>query len=230
LTSDGGFALTDETYKGSSHGYDILLVKTNSVGEEEWSIILDHAGRNDSGNSLVQNEDGGFTVAAGTSYDIWLLRTDKDGTLLWNQFYGGYSYEDVGQVIRTADGGYAFTGYTYSKGAGNGDFWLVKANSTGEEEWDKTYGWDNIDYAHSLIQDVDGGYAMAGETNSYGRLADLWFVKTDANGAMLWSSVWGGASDDGGQSIVTILIKLDAGTPKLAYSVSIFITLSFDTK
>jgi hypothetical protein len=201
-TSDGGFALTGLTYN-SSRGYDILLVKTNSSGGEEWNVTLDRQGGTDGGRSLVQNEDKGYTVAACTDYDIWLIRTDENGTVLWKWLYGGYSYEDVGQVIRTADGGYAFAAYTYSMGAGNGDFWLVKTDFGGEEEWNRTYGGYHIDYARSLVQTDDGGYALAGETNSFGSgLADLWFIKTDANGTLLWSSMWGGASGDGAWSIV----------------------------
>ncbi len=101
----------------------------------------------------------------------------------WNRTYGGMS-EDQAQiskcVVQTSDGGYALAGYTESFGAGWADFWLVKTDSAGNEEWNQTYGGSNDDLAYSVIETSDWGYAIAGRTESFGAGArDFCLVKVE---------------------------------------------------
>ena len=104
-------------------------------------------------------------------------------TAQWTSIFGGTG-NDIGQSVQqTSDGGYIMTGYTSSFGAGNWDFWLVKTNAFGTEEWNKTYGGAGTDIGQSVQQTSDGGYIIGGYTISFGAGgSDLWLVKTNAFG------------------------------------------------
>ena len=101
----------------------------------------------------------------------------------WHQTYGGTGNEEVHSVIQTSDGGYALAGWTSSFGASEYDFWLVKTDSSGNVQWNKTYGGSGHDEAYSVIQTSDGGYAITGDTWSFGAY-DFWLVKTDEFGVV----------------------------------------------
>ncbi len=154
--------------------------------------------------ALVQTIDGGYALAGRTysfgagGSDIWLVKTDGFGNHLWNKTYGGTGDDRTSSLIQTADGGYALVGTTYSFGAGSSDIWLVKTDSAGNMVWNKTYGGTNEDWAYALIQAVDGGYTLIGETLSFGAGgSDVWLVRTDAFGNHLWNRTYGGTNVDG---------------------------------
>ncbi len=101
----------------------------------------------------------------------------------WSKTFGGSVDDVASSVIQTSDGGYALAGVTGSYGAGGFDLWLVKTDSSGNEEWSKTFGGSDDDSASSVIQTSDGGYALAGFTDSYGAgMWDLWLVKIAGKG------------------------------------------------
>jgi hypothetical protein len=106
-------------------------------------------------------------------------------TDVWAKTYGGIGDDYAGALVQTDDGGYALAGSTYSFGAGRGDFWLVKTDAAGNVQWNKTYGGTGNENAMTLIQTDDGGYALAGQTCSFGAGCwDFWLVKTDENGVV----------------------------------------------
>jgi len=121
----------------------------------------------------------------------------------WNKTYGGTGGEVARSIVLTTDGGYAIAGNTFSYGAGSSDFWLVKTDSVGNVQWNKTYGGIECDVASALIQTADDGYAVAGFTFSSGFGShDAWLVKTDSSGNAEWSLACGGASGDFATSLV----------------------------
>ncbi|MDH5770169.1 MAG: hypothetical protein OEZ25_02620, partial [Candidatus Bathyarchaeota archaeon] len=192
-TVDGGYALAGQTYSYGAGGSDFWLVKTDSNGNMQWSRTYGGTGP-DYVRSVVQTVDGGYALAGSTlsfglgAADIYLVKTDSSGNMQWNKRYGGDYWDRAYSVVQTGDGGYALAGYTESYGAGSDDFWLVKTDSSGNMQWSKTYGGTNGDSAYSLVQTGDGGYALAGQTYSYGTgNGDAWLVKTDASGNMQWS-------------------------------------------
>jgi len=136
--------------------------------------------------SLVETSDGGYALAGYTRNanvgvsEGWLVKTDANGNVVWNLTYGEGRFRSL---VRTADGGFALAGSIGSSSAGNYDFWLVKTDEDGNLVWSQTYGGDENDVTYSLVQTSDGGYALAGETYSFGAGAsDFWLVKTDAQG------------------------------------------------
>jgi predicted secreted protein len=187
-TGDGGYALAGYTNSFGAGGYDFWLVKTDASGNAQWNKTYGGTS-DDSATSVVQTADGGYALAGSTSsfgaggYDFWLVKTDASGNAQWNKTYGGTSDDMAFAFVQTSDGGYALAGYTKSFGAGSHDFWLVKTDSAGNAQWNKTYGGTSMDYATALVKTVDGGYALAGYTTSFGvGPNDFWLVKTDASG------------------------------------------------
>jgi len=163
----------------------------------------------DEAYSVVQTSDGGYAVAGYTnssgagSYDFWLIKTNSSGGILWNQTYGGAGDDEAYSVVQCNDTGYAVAGYTNSYGAGETDAWLVKIDSSGNTQWSQTYGERAQDGAYSVIQTSDGGYALAGFTDSYGPGSfDFWLVKTNSSGSMLWNQTYGGTGDDEASSVI----------------------------
>jgi hypothetical protein len=119
---------------------------------------------------------------------------------MWSRTYGGEDGELAYSLVVTSDGGYALAGYTYSFGAEGANFWLVKTDSYGNMQWNKTYGGLT---AHSLIQTSDGGFALAGETIFFSTSAqDFYVVKTDSDGNMQWNRTYGGEHNDIAHSLV----------------------------
>jgi len=129
--------------------------------------------------------------------------------LQWDKTYGG-TYEDVAwSVIQTNDAGYAIAGWTASFGAGYYDFWVIKTDENGQMQWNRTYGGSSSGWfgerAYCIIQTSDGGFAIVGETSSFGAGSrDFWLVKTDASGNMEWNQTYGGVGSEWAHSVVQI--------------------------
>jgi len=183
-TDDGGYAIVGYTDSFGAGRYDFWLVKTDSAGNMQWNKT--YGGTNeDMGCSLVQTDDGGYAIVGETrsfgagGYDFWLVKTDSAGNMQWNKTYGGAGYDgDPWSLVQTDDGGFAMSGWTNSFGAGGYDAWLVKTDSSGTMQWNRTYGGTNEDMGWFLAQTVDGGYAIVGYTDSFGAGGyDFWLIK-----------------------------------------------------
>jgi len=159
------------------------LVKVDSSGNEQWNKT--YGGANDEwAHSIVETSDGGFAMAGMTmsfgagADDVWLVKVDSAGNMQWSKTYGGAKLDYAHSLVETADGGYVMAGDTFSFGAGDRDAWLIKVDSSGNMEWNKTYGGAAYDNAQSMVQTSNGGYTFAGRTYSFGAGgADFWLVK-----------------------------------------------------
>lgn len=187
--TDGGYVIAGNTYLADIGIDGVYLVKTDADGNMQWSKTY---GRG-AGHSVVQATDGGFAVAGLTWVpdhfgDIaYLVKTDAAGTIQWNKTYGGSSITRGNSLVQTADGGYAIAGYIYLSGASNFDVYLIKADSAGSLQWDKTYGGTNGDNGYSMVQTKDGGYAIAGYTIPVGgNYAQIYLVKTAVESGLAW--------------------------------------------
>ncbi|MFH1862466.1 MAG: hypothetical protein ABH878_06590, partial [bacterium] len=121
---------------------------------------------------------------------------------LWTQTFGG-SADDYGNSVQlTTDGGYIIAGSTNSFGAGAVDVYLIKTDASGSEIWSQTFGGSADDYGNSVQQTTDGGYIIAGSTNSCGAgSSDVYLIKTDASGAQVWSQTFGYSGVDEGRNV-----------------------------
>lgn len=208
-TADGGLLLAGITFSYGEGGSDSWLIKTNATGQVEWNRTVGGLNHEEA-RSVIQTADGGYVIAGmnrsspyvgeGDS-DFWLVKTNETGYHEWNQTYGGTEYDELFSMIQTNDGGFALAGRVNSYGAGQSDFWLVKTNTSGHHEWNSTFGGTETDGAYSVIQTVDGGYALAGVTNSYGD-GGLWLVKTDEMGQAEWNRTIEGGKSKSAYSMV----------------------------
>jgi hypothetical protein len=129
--------------------------------------------------------------------DFWLLKTTGDGDSLWSRFYGGTGGDYPGALELTSDNGFILAGGTSSFGSGSGDFFLIKTDANGDSLWTRTFGGPNSEQARSAGETPDGGYYVAGWTQSFGAgTEDFWLVRVGPNGDSLWSRTFGGPSNE----------------------------------
>lgn len=200
-TTDRGYIIAGWT---TSHGVgeeDVYLIKTDENGNLVWEMNYGGS-KADRGYDII--EIGGGHVVIGQTYskaeassDIYLIKVDRDGKLLWERTFGG-DQVDIGSSIQpTTDGGFIIGGSTYSKGAGLYDAWLIKTDSAGNRQWERTYGGAEDDFCRALRHTADGGYIFVGETSSFKTGGpNVWVVKTDSSGNVTWSQVLGGVGAD----------------------------------
>jgi len=197
-TDDGGYALVG-VWWGGAYG----LVKADSNGNMQWNKT--YRGPDDGARSVIQTSDGGYALAGymwtDNWYDFGLIKTDSYGNMEWINAYDGprkdpYAASDSAySVVQTTDGGYAVAGETWPGWVPPAwsEVWLVKTDSYGNMEWNKTYGGPSHDGARSVVQTSDGGYALVGYTwPSYAANSEILFIKTDSYGNMQWNRTYSG--------------------------------------
>ena len=176
-----------------------FLAKFDPFGAMQWNrTYVDGVA-----TSIVQVADGGFVFCCNIGNDaiyatsILLIKTNSSGNMLWNETLIQQpegSAIAANSMAQAKDGGFAVAGYIASNNSfySRNDFLLLKADSNGKLEWFKTYGGAGDDEANSIVQTVDGGYALAGYTSSYGPYNNnFWLVKTDWTGNLQWAKAYG---------------------------------------
>jgi uncharacterized delta-60 repeat protein len=207
-SSDGGYVVAGYTSSFGAGGYDFYIVKLDSSGNVIWTKTI--GGRfNDEAWSIIQSSDGGYVVAGYTSSfrlgdrDIYVVKLDSSGNVIWTKTIGGGNLDYALSIIQSSDGGYVVAGYTVSFGAGWMDIYVVKLDSSGNVIWTKTISGSGNDAALSIIQSSDGGYVVAGYTSSFGAgYEDIYIVKLDSSGNVIWTKTIGGSDSDRAYSII----------------------------
>lgn len=234
-TQDKGYIMAGTSYSnnngdvGPNHGGDdFWVVKMDSNTNIQWKKMFGGSG-SDYCKVARQTPDGGYFVAGYTEsmngdvignhsnqYDVWVLKLNSTGDVVWKKTYGGYDYDELRDARVTQDGGYILACNTYSIDGdvsgnhGDEDVWLVKLNSTGNIVWQKTLGGVAPEWASTVRQTSDGGYVVSGlsgsasingqTTGNHGG-EDVWVAKLDANGNYLWHKSYGGTGNEHGTSI-----------------------------
>lgn len=201
-TDDGGYIVAAETMSFGAGEEDIWVLKLRSDGSVEWQKTYG-GGYDDSASSIQQTDDKGYIVAGDTwvfsrkGTCLWVLKLRPDGTIEWQKTYEIGLYNCADSIRQTGDGGYVVTGHTDPFGTGNLDVWVLKLNSDGTVEWQKSYSGMDYDRAFSIQQTNDGGYTVAGETESFGTgRFDAWVLKLNPDGTPAWQKTYGGLKSD----------------------------------
>lgn len=232
-TNDGGYIVIGSTesitgdFTGNHGKSDVCVVKFDSTGIVQWKKTYGGSSYDD-GYDILQTIDGGYIIAGNTtsndgdlignhdSGDIWLIKIDNTGNMQWQKIYGGTTGDDQARTIKqTNDGGFILGGETTSTNGdvtlnhGYYDYWVVKLSSTGNIEWQKTYGGDEQDSLNTLILTNDSGYILSGlsssnnddVTGNHGG-GDVWIVKINNLGNIEWQKCLGGTKTDLGYEVI----------------------------
>ena len=233
-TRDGGSILVGASQSGISGDKtqanrgveDVWIVKLDAQGSKQWEQTL--GGSNyDGATSVHQTTDGGYIVGAQSNspvsgdktqasqglVDYWVIKLDAQGAKQWERTLGGDANDALLSVQQTPDGGYLLGGYSSSSASGDKtevsrgkwDYWLVKLDSQGAKQWDRTLGGNKQDTFSSVQQTTDGGYLLGGYSDSdiSGEKTqasqggyDYWLVKLNGQGIRQWDRVLGGSESD----------------------------------
>ena len=197
----------------------------------EWSKCYGGSGFEYLFNTIYTNDSGQISVGYTSSNDgdvngnhgltdAWVVKTKNNGSIEWQKCFGGKSGEEFKCVQKTKDGGYIFAGFSTSNDGdltsnfGKSDVWVVKTDYYGNIEWQKNYGGSDDEQAQYIQQTKDDGFIIVGWTYSFdGEVTgnhrrfgvvteDVWVIKIDSVGKIIWENCYGGSDDDGGTSIL----------------------------
>lgn len=198
------------------------VLRLDGAGNVVWERTFGGA-EYDSGFSVAALEDGGFAVAGSTrskgagESDIWVLRLDGAGNVVWERTFGGADVDAAGPIAALADGGVAVAGFT-TKGEGDWDFWVLRLDGAGNVVWERTFGGTEKDAPLSVVRLSEGGFAVAGEAQSKGAGGrGFWVLRLDGAGNTVWERTFGGAEDDVARPVVALA---DGGLAVAGYTKS----------
>lgn len=234
-TKDGGYILGGYSNSGisgektqSSRGADdYWVVKLDANRNIVWDKTYGGSGI-DRLKTIIQTDDGGFLIGGESDsnisgektenrkgvIDIWLIKIDAFGTIIWQKTIGGNETNLVSSIIQTTDKNYIIAGSSNSNisgdktqnSKGGSDYWILKIDPNGTIIWQNTIGGNNGDYAKSIIATSDGNYIIGGSSssmisgdktqNTVGNSNDVWLLKLNNNGQLIWQKNIGGDSTD----------------------------------
>ena len=225
-TSDGNYLVvgfsesTNVDLTGNFGKEDFWVVKLDSLGEIIWE--KNYGGFDtDKASSVVETEMGDFLVAGSSlsigndvssnygNEDIWVIKINSDGILLWEKNYGGFDNENAEDIQLTSDGGIIVTGYSESNegdltgNKGDFDFWIFKTDASGNLQWQKNLGGSSADWGYGVKENSSGEFIVAGSTfSSNGDVSDnngfydFWIVKLSQSGTLVWERNFGGITEE----------------------------------
>ena len=237
----GGYSSSDSSYYKTENaigGYDYWVIKLDASGNIQWENTI--GGVNDEYMEIVvSTPDHGYIIGGcsdswasgdkteGTmgSFDYWIVKLDSLGNIQWQNTIGGSQEDCLNSLELSPDGGFIIGGYSSSgisgdkteSSRGQSDYWIVKIDSTGNIQWQKTIGGNDDDMPYSVIPTLDGGYLCGGtststlsgdKTENSNGAADAWFVKLDPSGNLEWQNTIGGIASE---ELHEIALTADSG-------------------
>lgn len=223
ITSARADGNTEKRNSLASHGVgEFWGTKIDNKANVQWRGYYGGT-NNDRAHAVVRADDGGYVMAGFTesddfdinnsrgSYDFWVVKIDEGGELVWQRSFGGTGIERAQDIAKTADGGYVVTGNTFSndvdisENQGESDVWLIKIDGSGNLVWNRSFGGSQFDAAQSVTLSHDGGFIISGnskstdsDANSNAGENDIWLLKTDYEGNLVWQQSFGGSGLDYG--------------------------------
>ena len=242
-TRDGGYIVTGYTMSNdgdvtnNNGNYDIWILRLTSEGNISWQKTLGGSSR-DYGRDIIELPEGGFVVLADInsndgdisghkgSDDIWLVKLSNTGDIVWSKTLGGGNVDYGRSIALTNQGGFIVAGASLSLDGdvtgrhGSLDGWVVKLDANANIIWQKTLGGDGYDATHSVIATSNGNFVVAGYNSSNNHDVsgnhggtDLWIIKLDTDGNLIWQNSLGGRGHDGiqGDSFTDLRQTIDRG-------------------
>ncbi len=201
--NDGGYVIAGQTTSFGAGGNDVYIVKLAPNSAIQWTRTIGGVS-NDYARSITKTSDGGYAVVGSTSSygaggeDVYVIKLDRNGTIVWSKTYGGSGNDRGWEIIQTADGGFAIAGSTGSFGAGNDDVYALKLDANGTMQWDRKIDGSTIpnvfvaDFGYSIVQAPDGGLVLCGSTFTYetpitNSSTNFFIIKLSSTGVKIWS-------------------------------------------
>lgn len=233
-TTDGGYVVAGYTSSNTgdvtgNHGStDYWIIKLDSSGNLQWQKALGGSS-GERAFDIQQTNDGGYIVAGDTysyngdlttaplgSRDFWIVKLGNSGNIIWEKRFGGSGEDNAYSIAQTADHGYIISGTTTSNNGnvtfnnGQGDYWVIKLDTLGSLQWQKTFGGINYDQAYSITQSSDESYLVAGYISTLPATTEAptsassqyWLVKMDYSGNLLWQKDYGGNQYETAYSVI----------------------------
>jgi hypothetical protein len=201
-TRDGGLATGGRTESKGAGQEDLWVVRIDAQGNRVWDRTFGGAAT-DRGRAIRELRDGGFAVAGATEskgageFDAWVLRLNKEGTLLWDRRFGGAGTDWASGVVETRDGGLAVAAYTQPNEQVPFTAWIIKLDADGNSLWERRFGGEQTDWATAIAETRDGRLVVSGYTESRGAgNADLWVLLLEPDGELVWQRTFGGPERD----------------------------------
>jgi len=222
---------SDEDVSENAGAHDYWIAKLDAAGNMSWQKSFGYSGTDDGLSIIQSNDNGylitgvldvsasggaGNTRHSNSRHaggDYWAIKLDTSGTLQWSKYFGG-SFTDIPYDVIETNSGYILAGSSdsndvdISNSNGQYDFWVINISTTGELVWEKSYGGSEIDEARAIVHSGDGNFLIIGDTRSNDvdisenqGGADLWVIKIDPMGELIWEKTLGGSSFDVGRSI-----------------------------
>lgn len=207
-TADGGFLVAGYAAESSTSTLDVNVLKLNSVGDIVWQKRYEMP-EDQSVAAAQMTDDGGMIIVGATVNhisghgNVMAMKVSASGDAVWTKTYTTTANEFANAVQATADGGFIIAGYTQYDTGSDRDYLLIKIDSAGEQQWTRNDGGLQFDRANSVVQTSDGGYIVAGVSNSFSAAHDLdaWVVKYSSSGTTVWTKSFGGTGDDAADCI-----------------------------
>ena len=182
-----------------------LLFKIDTEGDMIWRTYV--IGDDEDRAKAILSTDDGYVMAGSTEsyghgdFDAYLVKLDKEGKQVWYNAFGGKDDETAEDIIATDDG-YILVGSTDSFGLNYKDIYVIKTDKKGKKVWERKYGGNYDDEAYAISKAPDGGYVIAGKTQTRRNGTNLYLIKIDENGKQKWERSYGGEEDDSAYDIV----------------------------
>ena len=219
VTASGGNGNSKNT-KINHAGGDYWVIKLNMAGDKQWSKY--YGGTfTDTPYDVIETEDNGYIIVGSSdsadvdisssqgTYDFWVIKINSTGTMVWEKSFGGSEIDEAFSIIKSSDGNYVIVGDTRSNDKnvshnnGASDLWIIKISPSGNLLWEKTFGGTSFDAGRSISNTSDNGFLISGSSRSMdGDLTtnqgqnDVWVIKIDSNGSLLWQKSLGGSNID----------------------------------
>jgi len=182
-TSDNKLIMVGSTQSFGSGDEDVYFAKLTQDGDTICTKTFGGAS-SDWGYSVQEVSDGGYIIVGGTSsfgegsLDVYIIRTDANGDLVWSESFGGVGEDEAYCVRETDDGKYMVAGRTESYGKGYNDFYILEIDNNGNGIWESTYGGTGTDRCYSFVVTSDDRFILVGETDSFGNgICSVYLIK-----------------------------------------------------